>query len=92
LRDIFGNPFRSPPHINPRWLAWNDGTVRRLAEAAYAERDMRSGRLHNARLMVLADALEDAGCAEPVLLSHCREQGAVHVRGCFLLDLLLGKE
>jgi hypothetical protein len=40
---------------------------------------------------VLADALEEAGCAEPMLLSHCRDQGAVHVRGCFVLDLLLGK-
>jgi hypothetical protein len=92
LRDIVGNPFCSPPCIDPSWLTWNDGVVRRLAEAAYQEREMPSGHLDQARLGVLADALEEAGCAEPMLLSHCREQAAVHVRGCFVLDLLLGKE
>jgi hypothetical protein len=39
---------------------------------------------------ILADALEDAGCANPDLLDHCRTPG-VHVRGCWVLDLILGK-
>jgi hypothetical protein len=92
LRCIFPNPFLPPPRIELGWLLWNDGIVGRLAEAAYQERQLPSGHLDPARLAVLADALEDAGCAEPTLLSHCRDGGAVHVRGCFVLDLLLGKE
>jgi hypothetical protein len=92
LRDVFGNPFRPTPHIDRRWLAWNDGTVRRLAEAAYQEREMPSGHLDQARIAILADALEEAGCTEPVLLGHCRNGGAVHVRGCWAVDLLTGRE
>jgi hypothetical protein len=93
LRDIFG-PLRfcRPPVIAPSWLTWNDCIVRRLAEAAYQEREMPSGHLDPARLGVLADALEESGCSEPLLLSHCRDGGAGHVRGCFVLDLMLGKQ
>jgi hypothetical protein len=83
LRDIFGNPFR-PLAINPAWLAWNDGTVPRIAQAIYDERAFD-------RMPVLADALEDAGCTEPYILDHCRQPGE-HVRGCWVVDLLLGKE
>ena len=43
------------------------------------------------RLAVLADALEEAGCDNADLLSHLRGPGP-HVRGCWALDLLLGKE
>jgi hypothetical protein len=82
LRDIIGNPFRPPPALHPAWLSSNDGAVRKLAEAIYGDR--RFGDLP-----VLADALEDAGCIDPTLLAHCR--GGDHVRGCWVLDLLLGR-
>jgi hypothetical protein len=90
LRDIFGNPFCPPPPLDPGWLAWGGGTVKRLAEAAYEERELPSGHLDPARLAVLADALEESGCGAPGLLGHLRDPGP-HVRGCHVLDLLLGK-
>ncbi len=90
LRDVFGNPFGPPPAVDPAWLAWNGGTVRQLAEAAYEQRPAAEGLLDHARLALLADALEDAGCAEPDLLGHLRGPGP-HVRGCWAVDLLLGK-
>jgi hypothetical protein len=83
VREIFGNPFR-PLRIDPAWRAWNDGTVVRIARAIYDERAFD-------RMPVLADALEDAGCDDPAVLSHCRGPGP-HYRGCFLLDALLEKE
>jgi hypothetical protein len=83
LREIFGNPFR-PPICDPAWRAWNGGAVPRLARSLYDE-----GRF--AELPVLADALEEAGCADGGLLGHCRRTGG-HVRGCWALDLLLGWE
>jgi hypothetical protein len=61
-----------------------------LAQAAYEERELHSGALDPARLSVLADALEEAGCTGPDILNHCRRPG-VHVRGCWVVDLLLGK-
>jgi hypothetical protein len=82
LRDLFGSPFR-PVSLDPVWLAWNDGAVRKLAQTIYDER--RFGDLP-----ILADALEDAGCADDGLLGHLRGKGP-HVRGCWALDLLLGK-
>src|SRR5262249_10638557 len=84
LRDLFGNPFRPVPTIAPAWLSWNGGTVPRLAPAIY------DGRAFG-RMPVLADALEGAGCTDADILAHCR-QGAEHVRGCWVVDLLLGKE
>src|SRR5579872_3333998 len=87
LRDIFGPlPFR-PVTVNPGWAAWNDGTVRRLAEAIYEERSRPEGLLDTTRIGVLADALEDAGCADVTLLEHLRGPGP-HVRGCWVVDLL----
>jgi hypothetical protein len=65
-------------------------TVKSLAGAAYDER-LASGRLDNARLGILADALEKAGCASPDVLDHLRTSSP-HTRGCFVLDLLLGKD
>jgi hypothetical protein len=90
LRCLFGNPFRGPPVIDPAWLAWNAGTVKRLAEASYEERLLPEGTLDNARLAVLADALEEAGCRDTELLEHLRSPGP-HVRGCFALDAILGR-
>jgi hypothetical protein len=81
LRHIVGNPFH-PVTVEGRWLAWNDGTIPRLAQAIYDERRF-------ADLPVLADALEEAGCADAPLLGHCRDAGP-HRRGCWALDLLLG--
>jgi hypothetical protein len=83
LRDIFGTPFRSVA-IEPFWLAWNDGTVVKLAQSIYEDRAFD-------RLPILADALEDAGCREPHIVGHCRGSGP-HCRGCWVVDLLLGKE
>jgi hypothetical protein len=87
LRDIFGNPFRPFPAVEPTWLAWQEGTVAQLARAAYEGRRTREGTLDPAQLAVLADALEDAGCADAELLGHLRGPG-VHVRGCWAVDLL----
>jgi hypothetical protein len=78
LRCIVGNPFRIAPSV----LTWNDGTVVRLATSIYKDRRF-------ADMPVLGDALEEAGCQDQVMLAHCREQGAVHVRGCWVIDLLL---
>jgi hypothetical protein len=83
FRCIAGNPFR-PVTGNPAWLAWSGGTTPRLAQAIYDERAF-------GRLPVLADALEDAGCADAEILGHCRGPGP-HARGCWVVDLLLGKE
>jgi hypothetical protein len=83
LRDLFGSVFRSQ-RFNPAWLVSNDALVRRLAETIYAERAFD-------RLPILADALEDAGCDNADLLAHCRS-GGEHVRGCWAVDLILGKE
>jgi hypothetical protein len=82
LREIVGNPFR-PVAVDSAWLAWENGTVVKLAEAIYEQGAFE-------RLPVLADALEDAGCPDADLLAHCRGPGP-HVRGCWLVDLLLGK-
>ena len=62
-----------------------------LARAAYEERELPSGHLDNARLGVLSDALEEAGCTDEALLGHLRGAGP-HVRGCWALDLVLAKE
>jgi hypothetical protein len=83
IRDLFGNLFR-PAALDPTWLSWRSGTVPKLAQAIYDDRAFE-------RLPILADALEDAGCDNADLLAHCREPGP-HVRGCWIVDLLLGKE
>jgi biotin carboxyl carrier protein len=80
LRDIFGNPFR-PVAIDPRWLT---STVVDLAGGIYEERAFE-------RMPILADALMDAGCDNEEIIAHCRGDGP-HVRGCWVVDLLLGKE
>ncbi len=89
LRDIFGNPCRPPPSFVPALLTWGGGIVKRLAEAAYAERSLPGGTFDEARLSVLADALEAVG-ADADLVGHLREPGGVHVRGCWAVDAVLG--
>ena len=87
LRDLFGPlPFR-PATVSP---AWRTPQVVALAQAAYDERELPAGTLDAGGFAVLADALEEAGCADPALLNHCRRPG-VHVRGCWMVDLLLGQ-
>jgi hypothetical protein len=90
LRDIFGSHSFRPVALDPAWLAWHDGTIPRLAEAIYEDRELPTGNLARDRLAILADALEDAGCSDPEILGHCRGPGP-HVRGCWVVDLLLGK-
>jgi hypothetical protein len=90
LRDIFGpHPFR-PDSLTAAVLAWNGGAIRRMAEAIYEERQLPAGTLDTARLSILADALEEAGCMGTDLLAHCRGPGP-HWRGCWALDALLAK-
>jgi hypothetical protein len=84
VRCLSGNPYHPLPTIDPSWLAWNGGTIPKLAEVIYNDRAFD-------RLPVLADALEDAGCTEAEILAHCRS-GGDHVRGCWVVDVLLGKE
>jgi hypothetical protein len=91
LRDVIPNPFKPSPPLPAAVLAWHDRTVPRLALGIYEGRKMPEGTLDNARLAVLADALLDAGCEDEALIAHCREAGT-HVRGCWAVDLLLGKE
>jgi hypothetical protein len=87
LRDIIGLlPFR-PATVSP---AWQTPQAVALAQAAYDQRELPAGTLDLARLAVLADALEDAGCDQADLLAHLRGTG-LHVRGCWAVDLLLGK-
>ena len=87
LRDILGNPFR-PVFVSPAWLT---PTVAAVAQAAYDQRSLPEGTLHPHRLAVLADALEEAGCTDEEVLGHLRGPGP-HVRGCWPVDSLLGKE
>lgn len=79
LREIVGNPFRLVG-VPSAVLAWQSGTVIRMAQALYEEPRFSD-------LPILADALEDAGCNDARILSHCRDEQE-HVRGCWVLDLL----
>lgn len=83
LRDILGNPFRSVK-VDQSWLTWHDGTVPKIAQVIYDKRAFD-------RLPTLVDALEGAGCTDADILNHCRQPGE-HVRGCWVMDLILGKQ
>ena len=85
LRDIVANPFAPSRPIDPALLRWNDGTVLRIATGIYEERAFE-------RLPVLADALLDSGCDDETMLEHCRQQEGVHSKGCWVIDLILGKK
>jgi hypothetical protein len=80
IRCVLGNPFR-PVTLDHSWISSN---VVDLARTIYDERAFE-------RLPILADALMDAGCADEQMLKHCRSKGP-HVRGCWVVDLVLGKE
>jgi hypothetical protein len=83
LREVFGNPFR-PITINPAWLTWHDGLLLSIAKRMYDSREFSD-------MPVLADALEEAGYQDQDILGHCRS-GGEHVRGCWVIDSLLGKQ
>jgi hypothetical protein len=80
LRDIFGPGLFRRIAVDPSWLRWNDGAVRHLARLIYDERRFQD-------LPILGDALEEAGCGNEEILSHCRLPGE-HVRGCWVVDLM----
>jgi hypothetical protein len=79
VRCIFGNPFR-PVTLDS---AWRTAAVVQLAQGIYDERAFH-------RMPILADALEDAGCDNADVIAHCRDAGP-HARGCWVVDLVLGK-
>jgi hypothetical protein len=81
VRDILGRRGEVPTSGLAGWRAWKGGQVTRLARVIYEDGSFEE-------MPVLGDALEDAGCTEAVYLDHCRVP-AFHVRGCWLLDLLL---
>ena len=80
LRDVFRNPFR-PVAFSP---SWRTDTAVALARQMYESRDFGA-------MPILADALQDAGCDNPDILDHCRDARQTHVRGCWVVDLVLGK-
>jgi hypothetical protein len=80
LRDIFGNPFR-PVAFDP---SWRTSAAVAIAKGMYESRDF-------AAMSLLADALQDADCADQQILDHCRGPGP-HVKGCWVVDFVLGKE
>ncbi len=83
FRELFGPlPFCSIS-LAPAWLSWHGGLLVSMAQQMYDSRDFRD-------MPVLADALEEAGCDNADILAHCRQPGS-HVRGCWVVDLLLGK-
>ncbi len=79
-RDIFGNPFRTIV-LDSRW---HTSTAVGLARTMYDARDFGA-------MPILADALQDAGCEDESVLTHCRDAKQVHVRGCWVVDRVLGK-
>jgi hypothetical protein len=81
FRDIFGNPFR-PVSFSPEWRT---DTALSLAKQMYESRDFSA-------MPILADAIQDAGCDSEDILNHCRDANQPHVRGCWVVDLVLGKE
>jgi hypothetical protein len=86
LREIVGNPFRQVS-LDSTWMTPGVVSLARavsLAQALYNDRAI-------AHLPILASALEAVGCDNADVLNHCRQPGK-HVRGCWVLDLLLGKE
>ncbi|MCA1695736.1 MAG: hypothetical protein LC749_13975 [Actinobacteria bacterium] len=83
LRDVLGCPDGIPPSEVNDWLGWHGGLVPKLARSIYDDRVWD-------QLPILGDALEDADCTHEDMLAHCRGPGP-HTRGCWVVDLVLGK-
>jgi hypothetical protein len=81
LLEVFGDPFRKVK-FNTKWRT---DTAVLLARTMYESRDFSA-------MPILADALQDAGCDSDDVLNHCRDTNRAHVRGCWVVDLVLGKE
>lgn len=81
VEDLFGNPFH-PIEFN---FSWRTDTSTAIAQQMYNSRDFTA-------MPILADALQDAGCEYDDILNHCRDANGIHVRGCWVVDLVLGKE
>jgi hypothetical protein len=79
FRDVFGNPYRKVAFKS----AWRTPDVKALAKGIYEEKAFD-------RMPILADALQDAGCDNDDILTHCRGT-TPHVRGCWVVDLVLEK-
>ena len=80
IRDLVGNPFRTHSYQSlPKTQ-----TILQLAQSMYADRDFIA-------MPILGDALEEAGCSNEEILRHCRSNQE-HYRGCWVVDLILGKE
>jgi hypothetical protein len=80
IRDIFFDPFRVPAPA----LTQRNGEAMEIAQVIESQSRFDA-------IPILADALEDAGCEDAAILSHCRDPQAAHVRGCWVVDLVLGK-
>jgi len=80
LRCVVGNPFR-PALLDPSLIT---PKIRAMSQTIYEDRRYED-------LPLLVDELEDAGCDNADLLTHLRGPGP-HTRGCWALDILLGKE
>jgi len=81
LRDVFSNPFR-PISFD---ASWRTSTAVAIAKQMYESREFGA-------MPILADALQDAGCGNDDILSHCRDANGVHIRGCWVVDLVLDKK
>jgi hypothetical protein len=84
LLDLFGPRLSPQAPVRPEWLAWNGGTVVAMAQHIYDGWAFGD-------LPFLADALEEAGCDDPILIEHCRGPG-LHTRGCWVIDALLKRQ
>jgi hypothetical protein len=71
------------PHRVTCCPEWRTSTAVAIARWMYDAREFSA-------MPILADALQDAGCDSDELLDHCRGPGP-HIRGCWVIDLLLGK-
>ncbi len=81
IREVFRYPLRPTTFSSE----WRTSTAVALAGAMYESREFSV-------MPILADALQDAGCDSADILDHCRDVNQVHVRGCWVIDLVLGKE
>jgi hypothetical protein len=83
LREIVGDPFVET-HLDPALLRWHDGAIPIIARSCYDSGDF-------SQIGILGDALEEAGCSDRAIVEHVRNSQN-HYRGCWVVDLILGKK